>query len=590
MRQILTQLWPLCALSLGVAFSPSGYSSPPVTLDPTFGVGGILRVPAVNLSDAALQPDGKLLVRGFRTAPATVGQATVSRYNRDGSVDIGFGSGGVAEPQFNGSPLYSSGSVLVLADGRILTTGETTQGSVVIRLLANGSLDTTFGAGGFTALALGAGSQGGTLLALRQDGKIVALENFSSGGFFPIFMSTIERLSADGVSEAHWSNPCTPLGSDITVQLDGRTVVAGAEFGSHCIARFNLDGTPDPSFGTNGIVQLPSSGPYAPTLLIDPRDPLRRIIAARRFTAGSGVLLPGTITRLLSNGAIDPAFGDSHNNHVSPNRATRLALSCGAKLVGAYGGSLDIVPADPGSGLNVVRYNSNGTPDVTFSGDNSGQIFTPLNNFSSNFVRRIFVRDDGDIIVVAPYELAGESNGDLLVAAYGQADCTHPYDSQSLPVIEYYYASLDHYFITSFVDDMNALDSGHFAGWSRTGYTFNASNGSNGLVPVCRFYIPPPYGDSHFFSASSAECAAVASRFPQFMLETPNAMKVGLPDPATGLCPAATSMPVYRVWDNRLDTNHRYVTDRSVRDAMVAKGWIAEGYGPDAVAMCALPQ
>jgi Repeat of unknown function (DUF5648) len=274
-----------------------------------------------------------------------------------------------------------------------------------------------------------------------------------------------------------------------------------------------------------------------------------------------------------------------------PNRATRLTLSCGAKFVGAYGSLLDIVPPDPASGLNVVRYNSNGTPDVTFSGDDSGQIFTPLNDFTpSNFVQRIFVRDDGDIIVVASYELAGESNGDLLVAAYRQVDCTHPYDSQSLPVIEYYYASLDHYFITSFVDDMNALDSGHFAGWSRTGYTFNASNGSDGLVPVCRFYIPPPYGDSHFFSASSAECAAVASRFPQFVLETPNAMKVGLPDPATVLCPAPTSMPVYRVWDNRLDTNHRYVTDRSVRDAMVAKGWIAEGYGPDAVAMCALAQ
>ena len=593
MHKILLGLCQLSALALIVASSLTGYASPPVALDPTFGAGGILRVSAVNLTDAVLQTDGKLLVRGLR-----LGQATTSRYNRDGSVDIGFGSGGVSEPKLNGSPLYGSGSVLVLADGRILTTGETVQPcginncaiTVVVRLLATGSLDTTFGTGGFTALALDAGSQGGTLLALQQDGKIVALENFSSGGFFPIFMSTIERLSADGASEAHWSNPCTPLGSDIAVQVDGKTVVAGAE----CIARFNLDGTLDPSFGTNGIVQLPSPpGSPAPTLLIDPRDTLRRIIATRRFGGfdGSGGLLSGTITRLLPNGTIDPAFGDSLNNHMSPNRATRLTLSCGAKFVGAYGSLLDIVPPDPASGLNVVRYNGNGTPDVTFSGDSSGQIFTALNDFTpSNFVQRIFVRDDGDIIVVASYELAEASNADLLVAAYRQADCTHPYDSQSLPVIEYYYASLGHYFITSFVDDMNALDSAHFPGWSRTGYTFNASNASDGFVSVCRFYIPPPYGDSHFFSASSAECTAVASRFPQFLLETPNAMKVGLPDPMTGLCPAPTLMPVYRVWNNRLDTNHRYTTDRSVRDAMVALGWIAEGYGPDAVAMCALPQ
>jgi hypothetical protein len=43
---------------------------------------------------------------------------------------------------------------------------------------------------------------------------------------------------------------------------------------------------------------------------------------------------------------------------------------------------------------------------------------------------------------------------------------------------------------------------------------------------------------------------------------------------------------VYRVWNNRADTNHRYTTDRAARDAMVAAGWIAEGYGNDAVIMC----
>jgi hypothetical protein len=35
--------------------------------------------------------------------------------------------------------------------------------------------------------------------------------------------------------------------------------------------------------------------------------------------------------------------------------------------------------------------------------------------------------------------------------------------------------------------------------------------------------------------------------------------------------------------------NHRYTIDRALRDAMVAKGWVAEGDGPDAVAMC-VPQ
>jgi hypothetical protein len=50
---------------------------------------------------------------------------------------------------------------------------------------------------------------------------------------------------------------------------------------------------------------------------------------------------------------------------------------------------------------------------------------------------------------------------------------------------------------------------------------------------------------------------------------------------------SASGFNAYRVFDNRADANHRYTTDRSVRDAMVAKGWIAEGDGPDAVVMCA---
>jgi hypothetical protein len=103
---------------------------------------------------------------------------------------------------------------------------------------------------------------------------------------------------------------------------------------------------------------------------------------------------------------------------------------------------------------------------------------------------------------------------------------------------------------------------------------------------VCRYYIPPAQGNSHFFSASPAECAQVMQGFPTFELETPNAMYMILPDPDTGACPAGT-VPVYRVWNDRADTNHRYLTDRALRDEMVADGGIAEGYGPDRVDMCA---
>jgi len=41
------------------------------------------------------------------------------------------------------------------------------------------------------------------------------------------------------------------------------------------------------------------------------------------------------------------------------------------------------------------------------------------------------------------------------------------------------------------------------------------------------------------------------------------------------------------VFSNRADANHRYTTERAVRDEMAAKGWLVEGDGADAVVMCA---
>jgi hypothetical protein len=56
--------------------------------------------------------------------------------------------------------------------------------------------------------------------------------------------------------------------------------------------------------------------------------------------------------------------------------------------------------------------------------------------------------------------------------------------------------------------------------------------------------------------------------------------------PVAGTCPSGTA-PVYRVFSNRPDANHRYMVDRNVREQMAARGWLVEGDGPDAVVMCA---
>ena len=178
---------------------------------------------------------------------------------------------------------------------------------------------------------------------------------------------------------------------------------------------------------------------------------------------------------------------------------------------------------------------------------------------------------------------------------------------RNLMAVEYYHAGRDHYFLTSLASDIYALESGLHPGWIRTGQAFPVSPQPYGEVlvpplgewdygsvvyvpfqPVCRFYLPPQFGDSHFFTASAAECAEVQMRYQGFVLESTAAFYVLLPDSRTGACPETyPTRPVFRLWNARADTNHRYVTSLAIREAMIDKGWVVEGHGSWGVAFCA---
>ena len=167
----------------------------------------------------------------------------------------------------------------------------------------------------------------------------------------------------------------------------------------------------------------------------------------------------------------------------------------------------------------------------------------------------------------------------------GCTNASYSFASSAVDVIEFYNAALDHYFITWGTPEIAALDAGTvIKGWVRTGHHFKAYNTLQpGTENICRFYIPPGLGDSHFFGRGDAECASTRIKFPALIEEDPRYMQ--MPLPAAGVCPANT-MPIYRVFSNRADANHRYMTDRAVRNLMVASGWLAEGDGPDLVVMC----
>jgi hypothetical protein len=161
-----------------------------------------------------------------------------------------------------------------------------------------------------------------------------------------------------------------------------------------------------------------------------------------------------------------------------------------------------------------------------------------------------------------------------------------------VPVVEFYNAALDHYFITQEPAEISDLDTGVHPGWLRTGESFLGyapGKSDNRARPACRFYGKPTLGrDTHFYSVSTAECVRLA-RAPNtdiWSLESADVFELGLPDRATGVCPIG-SAPLYRLWNGRTDSNHRYTASASTREAMIAKNWVSEGYGPDGASMCA---
>jgi uncharacterized delta-60 repeat protein len=113
-----------------------------------------------------VQPDGKIVVAG-----ASGGDFLVLRYNANGSLDPTFGSTGRAFVDFGG---LTDGpyDVALQPDGKVLVVGEGPSFAVA-RLQPNGTLDTTFGNGGKTAIDFGGLGARAQAVALEPDGKIV---------------------------------------------------------------------------------------------------------------------------------------------------------------------------------------------------------------------------------------------------------------------------------------------------------------------------------------------------------------------------------------------------------------------------------
>jgi uncharacterized delta-60 repeat protein len=261
------------------------------TLDTSFGTAG--RVTTAigpdtrrdRAHDVEVLDDGKIVVAGFADMGPGAGGRNfmLARYNPNGTLDGTFGSGGIVitrvAPGDNRDVVTTNG--LTIADaGKFILSGQANMGAgaggfnfALARYNPDGTLDGSFGSGGIviTAVAPGDNFDTPSSVAIDPAGKIVAGGVAESGGF--VFDWALVRYNPDGSLDNSFgaggkvTTNVGPGSSDddleeLVIQFTGKILIGGSAAptavtvdSDFTVARYNVDGTLDGSFGSSGIVR-----------------------------------------------------------------------------------------------------------------------------------------------------------------------------------------------------------------------------------------------------------------------------------------------------------------------------------------------
>lgn len=370
------------------------------SLDLSFGTNGKV---ATSLSStghsygtaSVIQSDGKILAAGYTYFGNDIDFA-LTRYNMDGSLDVSFDGDGKVTTDL-GDVYDLCYAVALQSDGKIVLAGGTANFNkmAVVRYNSNGSLDSTFDMDGIVIPTFPTISTQGYSVAIQSDGKIlIAAQSFSGAN---VDFSVI-RLNTNGTLDLTFDNDGIALvdinGDDlaysISLQSDGKIVVAGTSGMDFSAARLNTDGSLDTTFDTDGKVKTPVTigEDIATSLVIQSNGKI--ILAGNSNAAGNLHLL----VRYNTNGSVDTSF-DSDGIVVTSNISSIYGVKVqnDGKIIaiGTYpvGASMDFV---------VVRYNSNGTLDLTFDAD--GVVTTDFGFNTDDFAYSASIQNDGKIVVV----------------------------------------------------------------------------------------------------------------------------------------------------------------------------------------------
>ena len=284
---------------------------------------------------------------------------------------------------------------------------------IVARLAhaAPGDLDPTFGTGGIVTSPLGAGAAAAATGAALQSGKVVVAGWIHDGTDRDLALA---RYDAGGVLDPTFGTAgivTTDLGADevaeaIAVDRDDMLVVAGSAVqggdSEILVVRYDVDGIPDPGFGTAGVVRtaLPG-GAAALAIAMDGRD-----IAVAGW-AGPDIAL----VRYERDGQLDSRFGNDGivrtGLAAGPAVATAIRQLAGFTVAGWVQGAAD-------RDVVVARYRDNGTPVSSFG--TGGVVVTSA---GGDDVPEALLSLLGGRVVVTGWT-QGAASTELMLLRYGQ--------------------------------------------------------------------------------------------------------------------------------------------------------------------------
>lgn len=409
------------------------------TIDSTFGSSGIATkriFSSAGAYDVALQSSGKIVTAGF-TVNSGMREFALIRFNTDGSVDTTFnGSGTIATAIGADASAYS---LAIQANDRIIAAGVSNNQFALARYTINGSLDSAFGSGGIVTTMIGGNAQINDVI-LQSNGKIIAV-GFSNNQF------ALARYNTNGTLDATFGTAgivttgigTTALANSVTLQNNGQIIVAGTCDTGAVIVRYNIDGSIDTSFGTNGIVNFPTSY-NAPDIFgisdvniaadagiaYDKLNLTNSIVnsdinanAAIADTKLQTIQTPG---KVLNTATTATAFNDAVSIVARDTLGNFAANTIYSNLIGNVVGAASenlLKSGDAMSGVLVLTAGSTLVPSLQFDGSENTGLSAVLNTiaFSTKGLERVAIYDNGNVTINAPHSgPALTVNGDSVIA------------------------------------------------------------------------------------------------------------------------------------------------------------------------------